>query len=312
MKAAKGAPPVRTPALTKELVRAWLKPRPSASHKGDFGHVLIVAGSRGMTGAAVLAAEACMRAGAGLVTLGTPESQQPVVAAHLKEAMTLPLMETAEGCLSPAALQRLRLFLQDRGIGRVALGPGLSVQPRTVEAVLDLVETVDLPLVIDADALNALSSLDRKGLEKHFRRRKAASILTPHPGEMARLMKTDTAAVQRDRRSAAEELASELRAVVVLKGEGTVVTDGRTTYVNPTGNPGLAKGGTGDVLTGFIAGLWGQRSGALPGALEAAALGVYLHGLSADLAAETTPPLCLMPTDVLRFFPKAVGACLKA
>lgn len=307
-----GTPSKKAVPLTRERVSAWLRPRLPESHKGDYGHVLVVAGSKGMTGAAVLTAEACMKAGAGLVTLGVPESQQPIVAAHLKEAMTLPLMETAEGCLSPAALQSLRLYLQARGIGRVALGPGLSTQARTVEAVLDIVETVDLPLVIDADALNALASLDRKGLERHFRHRKLPTILTPHPGEMARLMKEDVQQIQRDRPRAAATLAAELKAVVLLKGHGTVVSDGRTTYLNATGNPGLAKGGSGDVLTGIIAGLWAQRSGTLAGALEAAALGAYLHGLSADMAVAEIPPMCLMPSDVLDALPEAVRATLKA
>ncbi len=292
--------------IDRALVAGWRKPRAPESHKGDFGHVLVLAGSRGMTGAAVMAAQAAMRAGAGLTTVGTPVSQQPIVASHLAEAMTTALPETAEGSLSTAALQPLRLFLQERGIGRLVVGPGLSTHPRAVEAVLDVIETIDLPMVLDADALNALSSLDPKTLARLFERRKAASVLTPHPGEMGRLLKMGTTQVQADRLGAATALAQALRCVVVLKGRGTIVADPKAAFLNATGNPGLAKGGAGDVLAGLIAGLWAQRPGGAAGALEAACSAVYLHGLAADLAVEEIPEACLLPSDVLRFYPAAV------
>ncbi|MDI6711082.1 MAG: NAD(P)H-hydrate dehydratase [Bacillota bacterium] len=283
--------------LTADLVREWLPPRSPQAHKGDFGRVLLVAGSRGMAGAARLAAAGALRAGAGLVTLAVPAGLQPVVAAGLTEAMTLGLPETVEGSLSLAAYDALAPSTALATV--LALGPGLSTHPETVEVVRRLVQETSLPCVVDADGLNALAL---GALELRSRKGRAPLILTPHPGEMARLVGRPAGEVQADRTGTATRGAAEWNAVVVLKGARTVIAgpDG-TTYLNPTGNPGMASGGMGDVLTGIIAGLLAQ--GLDP--LRAAAAGVYLHGRAGDLAvaARGGEPRGLLAGDLLAALP---------
>jgi len=269
-----------------------LATRPRDAHKGDFGRVLVVAGSRGMVGAGALAAQAALRSGAGLVTLATPAMVEQAAATKLTCATTLPLPDRPGGALAPAAARRV-LSAAD-GFDVVALGPGLSLH--AAPAVRALVPRLRLPLVLDADGLNALAG--RAGL---LLRRPAPTVLTPHPGELARLTGRSVADIQARRAEAAARHAREWRCIVLLKGAGTVVTDGRRVYVNRTGNPGMATGGSGDVLTGVIAALIGQG---LP-AFEAAALGARLHGRAGDLAARERGEVSLIATDLLDTLPRA-------
>lgn len=277
-------------------VRTALPRRPLDAHKGRFGHALVVAGSVGKTGAAVLACLGALRAGTGLVTCAVPASQQPVVAGQLAEAMTEPLPETAARTLSAKAVERV-VELAAR-MAAVALGPGVGLDPETQAAVQALVRDVERPMVVDADALTALA-----GRSALCRDARGPRLLTPHPGEAARLLGCDTADVQADRIASARRLAAESGAVVALKGARTVVAepDGEIA-LNPTGNPGMATGGTGDVLTGIAAGLLAQGM-APSGALRAA---VYLHGLAGDLAAGVRGEAGLVAGDVADALPAAI------
>jgi NAD(P)H-hydrate epimerase len=293
---------IRTALLEAADVRAALPPRPADAHKGTYGHLLVVAGSVGRTGAAVLACLGALRAGTGLVTCATPASQQPVVATQLPEPMTEPLPETAARTISAKAVERIVEILSR--MDAVALGPGVGLDPETQGAVQVLVRDVERPMVVDADALTALAA--RRGL---CREAAAPRLLTPHPGEAARLLGCSIADVQADRIASARRLAAESGAVVALKGARTVVADpdGRVT-LNPTGNPGMATGGTGDVLTGVTGGLLAQ--GVAPAVALSAA--VYLHGLAGDLAAEARGAAGLVAGDLADAIPSAIRRVLGA
>lgn len=279
--------------LTLETVRPMLPERPDAGHKGTFGHVFIVAGSRGFTGAAKLACEAACRSGAGLVTAGIPTPLRDLMGAALLEAMTLCLPSTEAETLSLAALEPALAFSKDKQA--VVLGPGLSTHPETVAFVRAFVAHGPVPLVVDADALNALAK-SAGGLVKIA----CPCVLTPHPGEMARLTGASTAEVQADRTGTARDLANALGCTVILKGARTVVADadGALT-VNTTGNHGLAKGGTGDVLAGLLGGLLAQ--GLAP--FDAACLAVFVHGRAGDFAADRSSARGMLARDVIEAIP---------
>ncbi|MBI4355294.1 MAG: NAD(P)H-hydrate dehydratase [Candidatus Omnitrophica bacterium] len=273
-----------------------LRRRARRSHKGEFGHVLVLAGAVRYTGAAYLCSQACLRTGSGLVTLGTPRSCYPILARKLTEVMTMPLAETSAHSLAMAAHARIAELL--RHVNVVALGPGLSRNGQTGRLVRRLVKTVKLPMVIDADGLNHLA-----GQGSVVRQARGGRVLTPHPGEMARLCGVSRSVVERHRAKVAQRLARAWRCVIVLKGHRTVVCDAAGhSYTNTTGNPGLATGGTGDVLTGMIASLIGQ--GWPP--FEAACTGVYLHGLSGDAAARARGEAGLIATDLLDRIPSVI------
>lgn len=275
--------------LVAEELAAVLFARRAESHKGDHGHALIVAGSPGKSGAAILAARAAVRAGAGLVTAAVPAPLLEVVDGGSLESMTLGLAATAEGTLARAAVAQVLEAAE--GKQAVALGPGLGPGSETAAAIRELVLALPLPLVLDADGLNAFS-----GRAGELRGRPAPTVLTPHPGEMARLLGTTSAEVQADRLGAARRGAELTGAVVVLKGSQSLIAEpGGALAVNPTGNPGMASGGTGDVLSGVLAGLLAQ--GYEP--VIAARLGVFLHGLAGDLAAETTGFEALAASDLI-------------
>ena len=280
------------------LPKGLLPPRKPDAHKGDVGHVFIIAGSAGLTGAAALCSLGALRVGAGLVTLGIPESLQDVMAAKLTEVMTKPLPETKSRSLNLQALPEIVTFAQHVDV--VALGPGLSRHTSTGQLVRQALPKLLKPCVVDADGLNALV-----GELQVLKRLVHPVILTPHPGEMARLTALSRAEVQRDRQRIAEEFAKKYRAVVVLKGHRTVVAnvDGEV-VINETGNPGMASGGCGDVLTGMIAGLLGQRLAPF----DAARLGAHLHGLAGDLAADEVGPVGLIASDLLDRIPAAIEA----
>ena len=249
-----------------------LPDRPTVGHKGTFGHLLVVAGSEGMSGAAALAATAALRSGAGLVTLGCPAGLNDVIEAQCSEAMTVPLPETAGRAFAVEGLEAILALASERD--GVAMGPGVGRRPETAELLRGLAERVDKPLIIDADGLAAFES----SLEL-LKDRSAPTVLTPHPGEAARLLASGADEVNRDRVGAARELAVLSGAVVLLKGAATVAAspDGRV-VINPTGGPNLATGGSGDVLTGLVGALVVQGSAGL----EAAAVAAYVHGWAGD------------------------------
>ncbi len=278
--------------------RVWALPalpeRPADSHKGDYGRVLVVAGSPGMAGAAYLAAKGALRAGAGLVTCACPETVWPALSAKFTCVMTASLPAAKEGGLGDTALAPLKARLS--GSDTLCIGPGLGRRPETAALVRAVLGEVQLPTVVDADALAALA-----GHPGTLAPLKGLGVLTPHPGEMAALLGGTVAKVQADRRAAAQAFAGAHGVIVVLKGHGTVVTDGHRVAVNDTGNPGMATAGTGDVLSGVIAGLLAQ--GMPP--FEAAYLGVHLHGLAGDLASKDRGLHGLIATDVLDALPAA-------
>jgi NAD(P)H-hydrate epimerase len=287
----------RVALISQETVRRAIPDRRTASHKGTYGHAAIIAGSVGKTGAAAMAAKAALRAGAGLVTVATPAGVNDVMEAKLLEAMTVPMPDTKARTLARAGLEELLSFVHARTA--VAIGPGLTTHPETVELIQTLVPRLDKPAVLDADALNALA-----GRTALLAECKTPPILTPHPGEMARLSGETTQAVNADRIGAAVRFAQAHRTMLVLKGARTVVAhpDGRAA-VCPTGNPGMATAGAGDVLTGMLVGLLAQ--GLTP--WDAACAGVYLHGLAGDLAAARIGEAGLIAGDVIEQIPHALG-----
>lgn len=284
--------------LVAEELAALLPERSPETHKGDYGHVLIVAGSPGKGGAAILAARAAVRSGAGLVTAAVPEPLAAVVDLGSIESMTLALPAGGSGQIAASAVERVLAAAEGKSV--LALGPGLGQDEETARAVRRIACEVALPLVLDADGINAFA-----GCAADLAGRGEETVLTPHPGELARLLGVPTTEVQDDRLAAARRAAAETEAVVVLKGHRTLVaTTGGEVHVNPTGNPGMASGGTGDVLTGLIAGLLAQGLGAL----DAARLGVYLHGLAGDLAAARTGETALAAGDLVSSLPAALQA----
>jgi NAD(P)H-hydrate epimerase len=280
--------------------RHLFAPRPQASHKGSFGHVLIVAGSYGKTGAAAMCGMAALRAGAGLVTVASVERAIPVIASHAPELMTEPLPETANGSISVRAFDSGALTEMARNKTVVAIGPGLTTDPQTVAVVRRALHDFAQPMVVDADGLNALAGAEWLG-DKRLR------VLTPHPGEMSRLVKRTIAEIEQDRVGIARTLARERKVHVVLKGYRTVLAfpDGRV-WINPTGSPAMATGGTGDILTGLIAGFLAQFP---QDAEQAIAAAVYLHGLSGEIGAAALGEKCLIATDLLRYLPAAMEQC---
>ena len=274
-------------------VAPLLRSRSLASHKGTFGHALVVGGSVGKTGAGAMAGLGAARAGAGLVTLAVPISLHGLMEVKLTEVMTEPLAETTDQTVASAALPRLHALL--KGKQALALGPGLSVNEDTVEVVLDLVENCPCPIVIDADGINAL--VDRLDIVKRAR---APLILTPHPGEMGRLVKCSAEEVQNRRLSLAQSFSEQYGVTLVLKGARTTVGghEGRLA-INSSGNPGLASGGTGDILTGLITGFLAQ--GLSP--FDAACAGVYCHGKAADRLARRWGERGMLATDLLPEIP---------
>jgi len=281
--------------LVGEELAGLLPPRARDSHKGDYGHLLLVAGSLGKAGAAVLAARAAVRAGAGLVTAAVPEPILPILHLGSVESMGVPLPASAGGALAAAAAARV--LAAAAGKSALALGPGLGQEEETAEAIRRLVAAAPLPLVLDADGLNAFA-----GRAAELAERTAPTVLTPHPGELGRLLGISAAEVQADRQAAARRAAAATGAVVVLKGSLTLIAaPGGGLYVNPTGNPGMASGGTGDVLTGTLGGLLAQRLAPL----DAACLGVYLHGLAGDLALARLRGPSLAAGDLIESLPAA-------
>lgn len=272
-----------------------LQPRKADAHKGDFGKVLIVAGSVGMTGAAAIAGRAALRAGAGLVRVAVPQSILPIVAAVEPCFTTAALADDTKGCISSRAIGTVLAQAAQNDV--VAFGPGVGIA-RGVKSVLEALLARDgLRLVIDADGLNNLAKIKDWPAAN-----RTNLILTPHPGEMKRLWQgLFRETMPEDRIEITGQFAEKTRTIVCLKGAGTVVTDGQKAYVNTTGNPGMATAGSGDVLTGVITALCGQGLDNF----NAAVLGVYIHGLAGDIAAQKLGQISIMATDILDALPDA-------
>jgi len=273
--------------LDHKQVLNLLPDREITAHKGDFGKILLLCGSRGYTGAAYLAAMGALRSGAGLVFLGVPEGIYAIEAVKLNEAIVFPLPEE-EGKLAAAAIPEILERLPK--LDAVLIGPGLGQSGGVFNVVKTLLQQAECPVVLDADGINVMAA--HKDI---LRGRTYPTVLTPHAGEFARL-----GGRTGDRQETAEEMANDLGCTVLLKGHCTVITDGHTTYINPTGNPGMAVGGSGDVLSGIIVSLLGQ--GVKP--LEAAACGAWLHGAAGDLCAAEIGQYGMLPTDLVNVLPR--------
>jgi len=279
----------------EDCIRGFPK-RSADAHKGDFGHVLVIAGSAGYTGAAYLTSQAAALSGSGLVTLAVGKSLYPIMAMKLNEVMVKPFFETYDYSLSLLAEKEIVFFSEK--INAAAIGPGISHNKETQHLVRNLIGKIDRPIVLDADGINSCV-----GHLAAIKSAKARLILTPHAGEMARLVGKDAAEVEANRKDVALGFANEYNTVLVLKGRNTIVAGpGGELYVNETGNVGMATGGTGDVLTGMIASFTGQ--GVEP--FNAAVLGVYFHGLAGDIAVKEKGTLSLMATDLLHALPYAL------
>ncbi len=279
----------------RDVVRMLPKRRPD-THKGTYGHLVVIAGSRGKGGAAALSSISALRAGAGLVTLALPECLNISFEVGIPEVMTLPLPDTKEGTIDKSAYKILLKFLE--GKSAVLIGPGITTNPSTSSLVKKIIKEIGCPLLIDADGLNIIA--DEVNILKD---RTSPLVVTPHPGEMARMLNTTSKEIQANRIESSKRLAVEYGLYVILKGARTIIaTPERDVYINPTGNPGMATAGTGDVLSGAIAGFMCQGISAK----DSSILGVYLHGMAGDIAAENLSQTALIAGDLLKYFPKAV------
>jgi len=282
--------------VEERTVQPYFRKRKLDAHKGTYGHLFILSGSLGKTGASVMAGRAALKMGAGLVTVGTPESCLPIVARSMLELMTEALPETKEKTLSSEALKKILYLL--KGKDALMVGPGISTHPSTAELILSLLPKVKVPMVIDADALNILASQPEiiKALPK-------PAVLTPHPGEFARLLNRSTQEVVDRKLELAPRFAAEHGVYLVLKGYRTLTAtpEGRV-YINPTGNPGMATAGSGDVLSGMIASMIIQEKNLLEAVLAA----VYIHGLSGDIGVKMVGERPLTAGDIIRFLPAGI------
>ncbi|MDP3804678.1 MAG: NAD(P)H-hydrate dehydratase [Candidatus Omnitrophota bacterium] len=279
----------------KNIVSGFPK-RPPDSHKGDFGHVLVIAGAQGYTGAAYLTSQAAMLSGSGLVTLAIGKSLYGVMAAKLTEVMVRPFFETKDYSLSLLAEKELVNFSEKSSV--IAIGPGISQNKETQNLARNLVSRLNKPVILDADGINAM--VGHLDILKNV---KCGIVLTPHPGELARLIGKDIDEIQKNRKDIALKFANEYNIVLVLKGHNTVVANPKGEfYINDTGNAGMATGGTGDVLTGMIASFVGQGMDIFNGSI----LATYFHGLAGDLAVKEKGVLSLIATDLLNKLPEVL------
>jgi NAD(P)H-hydrate epimerase len=289
---------LKTNLITPEEAFSLLPERRPDAHKGDCGKVFVIAGSTGLTGAAVLTCLGALKIGAGLVKLGVPSTLNPIMEVKLTEVMTEPLPEKGKGYLGPEAHEKVMELIKESDV--VAIGPGLGKNPETKELIERIIKESEVPLVIDADGLNLISS-DISLLKSA----NTQIVLTPHPGEMGRLIDKTSREVQENRIDFSKNLAYQLQVIVVLKGARTIIADPEgQVFINITGNSAMATGGTGDVLTGMIAGLIAQ--GQTP--LNSSILGVYLHGLTGDLVFQEKGTLSLIASDLLEKLPLAISS----
>lgn len=282
--------------INAEDVISRLPKRKPDSHKGDFGHVLVLAGSCGYTGAAYLTSQAALFSGSGLVTLAIGKTLHEIMAAKLTEVMVRPFFETKDSSLSLFAEKDLIKFSDKCDC--VAMGPGMSENRETQNLIRNLIVRLEKPVVLDADGINALA-----GHAEILKKKNIKMVLTPHPGEMSKLTGVEKDEIQKNRKDIALKFANEYNTVLVLKGNKTVVAGpAGELYINETGNPGMATGGAGDVLTGIIASFVGQGIGVF----DASVLGVYFHGLAGDIAAKEKGFLSLIATDLLNKLPEVL------
>ncbi len=282
--------------IEKESILSYFKPRKKDTHKGTYGHLFILAGSFGKTGAAVMAGKAALKMGAGLVTIGTPKSCLPIIARSMMELMTEPLAETEEKTLSEEALEKVLTLLKDKDA--ILIGPGITTNSSTSALVFSLLEKIDKPMVIDADGLNILASKPEV-----LKNKKKNIVLTPHPGEFARLLKKTTKEILKNKIEYARDFASNYNVYLILKGYRTLIaTPQGKVYVNPTGNPGMATAGSGDVLSGMLGGMIVQEKEFL----ESVLAGVYVHGLCGDLASQKIGEKSIVAGDLITYLPKAI------
>jgi len=288
--------------LTSQTIDVSFYQRPLSAHKGTSGHVLVIGGSTGKTGACAMTSQSAMRIGCGLVTLGIAKSLNSILETQLMEVMTLPFSEELPGVLGPKAFDEI--MRASIGKNCIAIGPGMGISQETEILVHKLIQEITIPMVIDADAINALA-----GHAECLHKAKTRHILTPHPGEMARLTGLSTREIQSDRVTFARYFARSHNVILILKGAKTIIAhpNGQIA-INPTGNPGMASGGMGDVLTGIIAGIIAQ--GIMPGdAVETAA---YIHGLAADILERKMGKIGFMASDVIQSLPLALEECVSA
>ncbi|OGL47256.1 MAG: NAD(P)H-hydrate dehydratase [Candidatus Schekmanbacteria bacterium RBG_16_38_10] len=264
------------------------------TNKGDYGKVLIVAGSLGMAGAAYLACKGAYRSGAGLVYLAIPKGIYDVVGAKLTCTVIHSLDQTVDGSISEKALGKILQIANN--CDSVAIGPGLSQNANTGKLVTQLIRKLSIPFVLDADGLNLISKYPQI-----LKEAKVPVVITPHQGELSRIMRVPVSQIEKDREGISVRAANTYKIILVLKGHNTIVTDGKRVYKNPTGNPGMATGGSGDVLTGMIATFLAQ--GVAP--FNAAQLAVYIHGFAGDLAAKNVGEVSMLATDILGYLPTA-------
>lgn len=283
--------------VTSESVDGILAPRYEDTHKGTYGHLFILAGSPGKSGAAVLVALGAQRSGTGLVTVGVPKSLNPIMEQKTTEAMTEPLPETNLETLGPESLERAMKIAGEKKTA-IAIGPGISTTDETREFLYEIIRESELPMLIDADAITLVSDNP-----KILNESQAPIVLTPHPGEMSKLAKITTEEIQADRINAARNFSTKFKVYLVLKGARTVIsTPEGEIYINTTGNPGMSSGGMGDVLSGIIGGLLAQ--GLDP--VEACKLGVFVHGLAGDIVCEQNGEAGIIATDVANILPQAI------
>jgi len=287
---------IKLSLIEKNQIAELFKPRKFQSHKGNYGHLMIIEGTAGKTGAAALCANAAMRCGTGLVTLGIASSLNKTVEPMLIEPMTVPLPEKEKGYLSQNSFIQIQEELKDKNA--LAVGPGIGTGKGTVKLVHELVRTSKVPLIIDADALNCISQNP-----DILKTKQVPAVLTPHPGEMARLCNITTTEVQNNRLKTASDFAKRFNSIVILKGAGTIIScpDGQN-MICPTGNPGMASGGVGDVLTGMIAGLCAQKFSPENASMAA----VYIHGMCADLLAHDMGSFGFIASDIIKTIPGAI------
>lgn len=278
---------------------AQLLRRKASAHKGDFGRVFILAGSCGLTGAAILTGESALRSGAGLVTLGIPRSLNTVFAKRIKELMLKPLAETKDKALSINAYPEIIKFIDEK-TDILIIGPGLSQNKSTQELIRKIIKNCSKPMVIDADGINALAG--NLHLLRIAHNAKRTAIITPHAGEMSKLTGLSIAKINKNRKTVAKRVASDYNITVVLKGQNTIAADRKNIYINKTGNPGMATAGSGDVLSGIIGAFLAQGLNAF----SAAKYAVYIHGLAGDLTADEKTQLGMIASDIIEKIPEAI------
>lgn len=292
--------------INSSLIRSIILPRKKDAHKGSFGHVLIIAGSKNMPGAPVLCAYGSLRSGAGLVTVGVPEKIADIIAKKIRpEAMLLRLASSKEGSISNKSYPEILKCIKNKKITSIVIGPGLGQGKEIYSLLKKIINCTNLPVIIDADGLNLIS---RHGLGI-LKSAKAEVVVTPHPGEMSRLVNKKTRYIQENRALIAKNFANRYKILCVLKGNKTIISDGKLVYINTTGNSGMATGGSGDVLSGILGALIAQVKN--NSTINAALAGVYIHGLAGDIAAKIKGKTGMIAGDIAEYLSVALKNTLR-